>query len=92
MGTHAVNPRNIVKLGKEECHKFKARLNYTTNSRPIRVQRPCPKRNGGGEGEWRGRYHPNKNKAYCTADTRDVPTPHLSAPPTHFPGTDANKQ
>lgn len=55
MGTHAVNPRNPVKLGKEGCHKFKARLSYTANSRPIRVQRPCPKRiwgeGGGGEGD-----------------------------------------
>lgn len=48
MGIHAVNPRNPAKLGKEGCHKFKARLSYTANSSLIRVQRPCPKRNGGG--------------------------------------------
>lgn len=46
----------------------------------------------GGVEEWRGRYHPNKNKSYCTADTGDVPEPHLFAPPTHLPGTDANEQ
>lgn len=57
--------------GQAELHnKFQANQSTETLSK---------KKWGGG---WRGRYHPNKNMAYCTADTRDVPTPHLSAPPT----------
>lgn len=80
MGTHAVNPRNSVKLG-EGRHKFNARLSYTANPRPTRVLRPCPERKEG---------YPNENKAFRSADTRDVPASHL--PLAHLPGTDANEQ